>query len=180
MKQKVKLLISDEGIVNAACTSAQSFIDIDVAALRRAIETAGVESIDDSSLDATDAAHPAWWRGQEAASKVWAARVEKLETELKKQASKAETYKRDWYQAKSEFGDAAAKLRGELRDAQGEVSRLVALLASGQCVDLAKLSDDALIGSIMGDLVNFVPQSVIDESAAESRQWLISKAGVKL
>jgi hypothetical protein len=40
----IKLRISDEELVNAACTSAQSFVDIDVAALRRAIEAVGIEA----------------------------------------------------------------------------------------------------------------------------------------
>lgn len=33
---------------------------------------------DDPAWDSTDAAHPAWWRGQEHAAKIWSERVETL------------------------------------------------------------------------------------------------------
>lgn len=91
---RIKLRISDEEIVNAAATSAQSFIDIDVSALRRAIEAAGIDV--------------------------------------------------------------------------PELDRLRALLASGQCVDLAKLDDLDLYAS---------PN---ERDGQHLRDWLIEKAGVKL
>jgi hypothetical protein len=37
---------------------------------------------------------------------------------------KAETYRRDWYDAKSEFGDAMAKMRQKLRHAEAERDRV--------------------------------------------------------
>lgn len=37
--------------------------------------------IDDPSLDATDAAHPAWWRGTDHAAARWAERTRKAERE---------------------------------------------------------------------------------------------------
>ncbi len=187
MKQKVKLLISDEEIVNAACTSAQSFIDIDVAALRRAIEAAGVESIDDPSLDATDAAHPAWWRGQEAASKHWAARFsrfslicDRLQTIADEAFGPFPTEPAETLMTLIEAGITA------LRVENAELERLRTLLASGQCVDLAKVTehdfatnyehasafdllDNHWIAKPFGDIA----------SQVTLRQWLISKAGVK-
>jgi hypothetical protein len=39
---------------------------------------------DDPQWDATDAAHPAWWRGQEQASREWSKRLEAMRAENEK------------------------------------------------------------------------------------------------
>ncbi len=121
---------------------------------------------DDPSLDATDAAHPAWWRGQEAASKVWAARVEKLEQTIKQlQRGKQETIERagrvpGLTATLDEVQFERDKLRVELKE-------LRTMLALGQCVDLSKLDDLDLHAS------------PIERGCQRLRDWLIEKAGVK-
>jgi hypothetical protein len=39
-------------------------------------------AVDDPSLDGTDAAHPAWWRGHDRASEAWREKAEKLTRDL--------------------------------------------------------------------------------------------------
>ena len=46
------------------------------------------------------------------------ARIAILEARLRAAEAKAETYERDWYDAKSKFGDAMAAMRAKLRAAE--------------------------------------------------------------
>jgi DNA repair exonuclease SbcCD ATPase subunit len=50
--------------------------------------------------------------------------IEALIRERDEAIAKAATYERDWYEAKSEFGTAAAKLRERVRMLQAEVEML--------------------------------------------------------
>lgn len=47
-----------------------------------------------------------------------------LKAQVEKAELKAKTHERDWYEAKSEFGTASAKLRAALREAQTDRDRL--------------------------------------------------------
>lgn len=49
---------------------------------------------------------------------------ENLIRERDEARAKADTYERDWYEAKSEFGTATAKLRERMRVLKAEVERL--------------------------------------------------------
>jgi hypothetical protein len=67
-------------------------------------------------------------RGMEQAAELRGERLfkerERLFSSLAEAKAKAETYEKDWYEAKSEFGTATAKLRAQHRE---EVARLRAL-----------------------------------------------------
>lgn len=71
-------------------------------------------------------------------------------------------------------------VKAERDAAQAELTRLRALLASGQCVDLARVTDDALYTAAHEAYVMAGFDHRSDARfAAEFRAWLVEKAGVK-
>ncbi len=111
---------------------------------------------DDPEMDATDAAHPAWWRGQEQAAREWSKRLEAMRAENEKLK--------------------AASLANSIKLA--ELESLRALLASGQCVDLARVTEQELTSLVTLPECRF--SDTVTFPASTAKGWLISKAGVKL
>jgi hypothetical protein len=77
--------------------------------------------------------------------------------------------------------DQAEDIRDELHALLAEITRLRALLASGQCVDLAKLTDSELGGkSVHSGNCDDADCDTRISFGEDLRQWLLEKAGVKL
>ena len=119
------------------------------------IENARLKQQNDPQWDGTDAAHPAWWRGQEQAGREWSKRLEAMRAELE--------------QLKS------ASLANSIKLA--ELERMRVLLASGQCVDLAQL-EGVELGERSDDICR--TERYLTSCDTKIKAWLIEKAGVKL
>jgi hypothetical protein len=131
---------------------------------------------DDPQRDATDAAHPAWWRGQEAAAKHWAARFsrfslicDRLQTIADEAFGPFPTEPAETLMTLIEAGITALRVKN------GELERL---LASGQCVDLSKV-DDMDLGDKAAELYRRWDHST-QLDGEELKAWIIKEAEVKL
>ncbi len=78
------------------------------------------------------------------------AEVRRLRAEVERARKKADDYERDWYIAKSEFGDARAKLRANIEAARAEEREACARI----CDDEAARVPDRHLSAVAADLAD--------------------------